>query len=133
MVPISLLTAMIDTTSTESSSVASSASKSMSPVSNTGMLSITNPFCSAKARVAASTHLCSMGLTKMRLRPSGARPASPNSAKLFASVAPEVKITSSASEPISLATSSAALDTTFAAFQPTAWSLECGLPNCPFQ
>ena len=74
-----------------------------------------------------------MALTRIRRRLSGARRARPSRARLLASVAPDVKITSSSSQPISLATDDAASRTVSAARQPMTWSLEWGLPKESFQ
>ena len=74
-----------------------------------------------------------MALTRMRRRLFSARRAKPSSARLLASVAPEVKITSSPSQPISRATDDAASRTVSAARQPMTWSVEWGLPKASFQ
>ena len=66
----------------------------------------------------------------MRFRaPPTARLATPSSAKLLASVAPEVNTISSASPPIIAATFVAASSTALAARHPSACSDECGFPK----
>ena len=119
IVPISLLTAMIDATKTLSSNIPLRASKSTKPSWSTGIISTVRPSRSSNARAAAKTHLCSMALTNIRRRLAGARRARPNNARLLASVAPDVKTISSASAPINSATEDADSRTTSAAFQPT--------------
>ena len=99
--------------------MSSSAPRSTKPSLFTGIVSTVKPPRSSRDRAAAKTHLCSMALTKMRRRCGNVRRAKPSRARLFASVAPEVKMTSSGSAPISAATEDAAPSTACAERQPT--------------
>ena len=74
-----------------------------------------------------------MALTRIRRRSTGARRPRPSRARLLASVAPDVKITSSGSPPMSDATVDKDAFTASAADHPTTWSLEWGLPKASRQ
>ena len=124
MDPTSLFTAMTETIRTSSSKACSRALILAIPSCPTGTSSTKNPSWAFKARAAAKTHLCSIVVTRILLRFEGARRASPNKARLLASVAPEVKMISSESAPMRLATEAAASCTASCACHPTAWSLE---------
>ena len=77
-----------------------------------------NPARSESIRAVSITHLCSIELIRMRFRSGGARRANPVSARLLASVAPDVKTISSASAPIKRATEVDDFSTACAALQP---------------
>ncbi len=130
-VPTSLLTHITDTTAGPAARAASSASSRTTPLPSTGRTS-SSPPSRATAWAAASTALCSVAHTAARIRRPAARAASapPITARLSASVPPEVNTTWLGSAPTAAATLRRASSRPARAARPNRWALD-GLPKAP--
>src|SRR5438477_3475068 len=132
MVPTSLLTHMTLTTATPDASARSTAASSTTPNESTGRTTSSPPRC-CTACAAASTALCSVAATATRNGPprSRAARAEPITARLSASVPPEVKITWPGSTLSASAIVRFASSTPARAARPNRWA-EDGFPKASF-
>ncbi len=128
-VPTSLFTHITLTTATPRASAASSAVSSTAPAASTGSAISSPPRC-ATAWAAARIALCSVAHTATRNGPPRSRDASaaPITARLSASVPPDVKITWFGSASTARATWRFASSMPARAARPNRWA-EDGFPN----
>ena len=127
MTPVSLLAAITDTTSMESDIMFSRDTMSSVPFLNTGMVANEDP-SSCRMRHVWMTDLCSVApaRTLIGLPMPLCMPAS---ARLLASVAPDVNMTSCVSMPTASATFPRASSMIRAAVLPCSWCTLDGLPK----
>ena len=125
--PVSLFAAITETTLVSSVRASSRASRSIGPSLLTGIIFSVEP-SSSRARHVWRTDLCSIaptsiliGLPSPLLRPANAR--------LFASVAPDVNMTSGALIPTACPTSLRAFSNRPPAALPVSWPTLDGFPN----
>jgi hypothetical protein len=131
--PISLFASISDTSSVSGRSAARTASGSTRPVTS-GSTSVTAKASFSSCLQVSSTDLCSVRELTMWPRSWLARRAAcatPSSARLLASVAPEVKMISRGAAPISAATCARAASTRSNAARPGSWVAEAGFPWSP--
>ncbi len=135
MVPISLLAHMRETRMVSSRSAALTMSAVITPSAG-GSRNVTSKPSFWSRLQGSSTALCSMALVMMCPRhlpePAGFFSyinAAPRSARLFDSVAPDVKMISLSVAPTTAATCSRAASTAASASQPKLWLRLPGLPN----
>ena len=128
--PVSLFTHITAASTVSSRSAAATDAGSIRP-SPSGSSQVTCQPSRSRRRAASSTALCSMRVVT-RWRPRSAKyRAAPMTARLSASVAPDVKTSSSGRAPSSVASSARAASTAAAARRPGSCISEAALPYTP--
>ena len=129
IVPTSLLASITATSTVRSSRSSSRASGSTRPVASTGTQATSKPHF-ARCSAAWPTAWCSIELTTRRLPCALPAHAAPLTARLLASVPPDVKTTSRAVPPRQAASCSRDSSRAFRAARPRVWA-DDGFPKAP--